>query len=185
MIDPDYTRPLEPRRTQRPTPYASPLPAQRTITARLPGKPVQNMPPSPHRQGRRGGEVPVIRDEEMNGPLVMMSLCLFGVCTIGGLLTWGLGLIFAPLLSALFAGWGVRWSALAGRVTCGQACGFALKMTLAAAALPACWVFMQTEWELWYYFGALVAATWLFGCAGGMLATIGTGSPRHSPFLGI
>lgn len=175
MIDPDYT----PMRV----PYASPLPAQVNMP-RLPGKPVQIMPPGPHRQGRRGYELPVISDEEMDGPLIVISLLLFGLCAIGGLLTWGLGLLLTPLLAALFAGLGVRWSALAGRVTCGQACGFALKMTLAVAALPACWVFKQREWELGCYFGALVAATWLFGCAGGMLATIGTRRPRQRMFMG-
>lgn len=54
MIDPDYN----PRRLASLIPYASPLPTCSHLQPRLPGKPVQTMPPSPHRQGRRGNQCP-------------------------------------------------------------------------------------------------------------------------------
>ena len=173
MIDPDYI----PSRV----PYASPLPSR--IQPRLPGKPVQIMPPSPQRQGRRGYDlqpVPAIAREEMDGPLIVLSISFFAIVAILGFLTWGMGVLLAPLLAAVFGWLGVRWSAICGRVSVGQALVFNLQMCSAVFVVPAIWVWSQRESELALWFAGLFAVTLLFGAAGSTLATLGTNRPRRT-----
>ncbi len=178
MIDPDYI-------PARPVPYASPLPSANK--PRLPGKPVQNMPPSPQRQGRRGYDtpfVPVIPREEMDGPLIVMSIVFFAVAAVLGLTTWGLGLLLTPILAAVFGASGVRWSSICGRVTVGQALVFNLQMCGAVFVVPSIWVWAQRQSELTLWFAVLFVVTATFGAAGSALATLGTSRPRK-PLLDI
>jgi len=173
MIDPDYI----PTRV----PYASPLP--QALKPRLPGKPVQNMPPRPQRQGRRGYDSarPKVTWQNMIVPAVVTGVSFFVLMFCLSVVTWGMGVFLAPFVAPFFAAWGVYWAGKAGRESTGQANRFALGMTTIFGAIPLIFVASKPVSEMWMAFTGLFIVTALFAAMGAYVASLETWKPRTQP----
>lgn len=147
MIDPDYIRPFALCNKPRRVPYASPLPSRQSGTQlrqgcvgqavpqpRLPGKPVQNMPPSPHRQGRRGNVYPPVSDGLFWREWWLTSASAGFLLILLAAATKGVGLILAPLVVPIVVGNGVCRIQRLARMSGSYALAFAVLVLAALGA---------------------------------------------------
>jgi len=151
MIDPDYIRPFALCNKPRRVPYASPLPNRKALPfssfenrgqsplgtgpmPRLPGKPVQNMPPSPHRQGRRGYVYPPVSDGLFWREWWLTSASAGFLLILLAAATKGVGLVLAPLVVPIVVGNGVCRIQRLARMSGSYALAFAVLVLAALGA---------------------------------------------------
>ena len=175
MIDPDYN----PRRLASLIPYASPLPACSHLQPRLPGKPVQTMPPSPYRQGRRGNQCPrcsqplllegrvemwqVVAFQAVAAPFTLVAYFIVVIFTAG------LGLFALPVITPLVCMFWVK--VLAGDRSMGRSEAIALVLLLGSVVggIPM-WI-LRHEGNFTLGLGAVVVISMLTGCLGALSAS--------------
>ena len=184
MIDPDY---ISPR-----VPYASPLP----LKPRLPGKPVQIMPPSPQRQGRRGyqacacgrriarcqssqeqvGWWEVVAMQAVAGPFTLLGYFLLAVVTAG------LGLVAMPLITPFVC---IFWlKVLCGDRSISQSRVLVFVLLLGAGVAAPPLLMLGNEGYFTVALGIIVTLSIVFGCCGALTMADGARANLHSAIDG-
>lgn len=133
MIDPDYIHPFALCNKPRRVPYASPLP--QVLKPRLPEKPVQIMPPSPHRQGRRGYELPPVCRELFWREWWRTTSSAAVVFWLLAVTTQGVALLIVPVLLPILVGNGVVRVQREAKMSCMHAMVFAIEVVAALGLL--------------------------------------------------